>query len=165
MPPRKRDGSYRNEKIQGLKEGRAYEFLTNLQQELTNNNFSWRDFTEIGDKSFHPSESNGYLAVIVTIEGLDFNVLFRKTKILSLQLIYTNRTKEKLGSNIIDVLRQGKPYELSKEITIGIMNNNDNYSWMKIKSTRISDVSIQSFLHTLRLMREDLKGLNNGKQP
>lgn len=151
----KKDGSYRDAKLKGLREAGAYDFLSEIQDELTKNKFNWRNFTERGDKSFHPRESNGYLATIITMRGIDFNLQFTKRKIISLQVIYTKRTKEKLGKNVVGNLER-EPYKLSENIEIGTAKADFKYSWITINNIKSEHDSIQSALHGLRVIDENI---------
>lgn len=96
MPIRRgvRDNSFKNAKIEKLSESGAYEFLIELRQILTAHRFKCRNFETAEDMRFHPSESNGYLAVIVEIGMLDLNVQFTASLKISIQLIYTQRTEK-----------------------------------------------------------------------
>jgi hypothetical protein len=89
-----RDNSYKNEKIAGLVDSRAYDFLDEIRMELTGKGFNWRDYGTAEDMRFHPGEANGYLALIVQIGTIDLNIQFRATKKISIQLIYTEQTRK-----------------------------------------------------------------------
>lgn len=113
----------RNQKLLGLEQAGAYDTLAELQQILTENAFLWRDFDMPGDQYFHPGESNGYLAVIVNIGGIDFNVQFTKRLKFSIQYIYTrdpndnenalNNLKDKIGLEL-DEAKAGRKYSWLK---------------------------------------------------
>ncbi len=152
-----RDGSYRDKKIQELNQAGAYDFLSDLQNNLTGRDFSWRDFSEEGDMRHHPTESNGYLAVIVRIKGLDFNLQFRKSKKIRLQIIYTETTKMKLGEVAIEKLAK-KPYAMSN-IEIEPMCDDYKYSWINIKNEekyKNKYKTIDDALGTLEYIRDSL---------
>lgn len=150
-----RDGTYRDKKIQALNEAGAYDFLSELQIKLTESDFSWRDFNEEGDMRHHPSESNGYLAVIVRIKDLDFNIQFTKTKTIALQLIYTERTKSKLGAPVIENLKEN-PHKISENIEVKPMKANYKYSWININNRENKYNKIQDALDALKSIQESV---------
>ncbi len=118
-----RDGSFRNSKIQGLTEAGAYDCLSELQQALTAGGVRWRDYTHAGDATFHPGESNGYLSVIAEIGGLDLNIQFTKTLVLSVNVIFTERTLAALDE--LDILVQ----QLGDDYKIGEKKKGGTYAW------------------------------------
>lgn len=125
-----RDGSFKNEKIKGLTEAQAYEQLVALQDALTDAHIVWRDFADPSDKRFHPGESNGYLAIIARIKGIDFNLQFTKSKIISIQIIYTQSTQVNLDVALEKLTRQ-------TGITLSPPKAGKKYSWLlpKIESS------------------------------
>lgn len=120
-----RDGSFRNAKIQGLTEAGAYDCLADLQQALTAGGVHWRDYTLPGDAAFHPGESNGYLSVIAEIGGLDLNIQFTKALVLSVNVIFTERTLA--AQDELDILVQ----QLGDDYEIGEKKKGGTYAWFR----------------------------------
>ncbi len=120
-----RDNTFRDAKVQGLSESGAYELLALLKQSLSSNGFTWRDFHGTADRRFHPGESNGYLAIIVRIGHVDFNIQFTKALEISIQLIHTESTKLKVSKDEL--------YKLCTKIgiKIGEPKKHGNYSWLE----------------------------------
>ncbi len=126
-----RDNEYRDEKLVGLAQARAFDELAELQDSLTSHGFNWRNFTEPGDKYFHPGVSNGYLALIVRIGAVDFNVQFTKKKIFSIQFIYTPirpKSFEEAQRLALDRLPQSQRDRLN--IVLGKPTAGNKYSWI-----------------------------------
>lgn len=121
-----RDNKYRDEHLLDLEQAKAYDLLGELQDALTDRLFNWRNFSEPGDKRFHPSESNGYLAVIVRIGPLDFNVQFTKAKIFSVQFIYT-----KLPEKNPEVKAALNKLESQLHLQLGAPKATQKYSWFE----------------------------------
>lgn len=121
-----RNNEYRDEHLLDLEQAGAYDLLGELQDALTDRHFNWRNFSEPGDKRFHPSESNGYLAVIVRIGPLDFNVQFTQTKIFSVQFIYT-----KLPEKNPEVQAALNKLESQLDLKLGAPKAGRKYSWFE----------------------------------
>jgi hypothetical protein len=92
IPSGIRDNSFRDAKTAKLAEAGAYEFLEVLQKKLVVSGFNCRKFETAADMRFHPGEANGYLALIVKIASLDFNIQLTASKRISIQLIFTKST-------------------------------------------------------------------------
>ena len=136
----------RNQKLLGLEQAGAYDTLAELQQILTENAFLWRDFVRPGDQYFHPGESNGYLAVIVNIGGIDFNVQFTKRLKFSIQYIYTQDPND--NENALNNLKDKIGLELD-EAKAG-----RKYSWLKPDEKYRNIRDIPSLLTVLKSFRE-----------
>ena len=136
----------RNQKLLGLEQAGAYDTLAELQQILTENAFLWRDFDNPGDQYFHPGESNGYLAVIVNIGGIDFNVQFTKRLKFSIQYIYTQDPND--NENALNNLKDKIGLELD-EAKAG-----RKYSWLKPDEKYRNIRDIPSLLTVLKSFRE-----------
>lgn len=121
-----RNNEYRDEHLLDLEQAGAYDLLGELQDALTDRHFNWRSFSEPGDKRFHPSESNGYLAVIVSIGPLDFNVQFTQSKIFSVQFIYT-----KLPEKNPEVQAALNKLENQLHLKLGAPKATQKYSWFE----------------------------------
>lgn len=147
-----RDGSFKNEKIRKLMEANAYDWLSILQDELTSNNFDWRDFSAPGERRFHPSESNGYLAVIIRIGTIDFNVQFTATKRMSIQVIYTESSKSQSS------LVQLKRIKSKLGLFLSPSKANEKYSWLEEKVT-YKDFS--SLIKRLKELRDAINSENS----
>ena len=144
-----RNNEYRDEKVMGLQQARAFDFLSELQDALTANNFNWRNFTEQGDKYFHPGVSNGYLAVIVRIGTVDFNIQFTKRLVFSLQFIYTPdrpHTREQAELRALERLPQDIRDRL--QISLGEPKAGNKYSWV-LPQQRFQFDSIVSLIAAL----------------
>ena len=140
-----RTNEYRNQKILGLEEASAYDTLAELQQILTENRFVWRDFNEPGDRYFHPGESNGYLAVIVNIGGIDFNVQFTKKLKFSIQYIYTKDPSENE--------QPLKNLQEKLDLVLGKAKAGRKYSWLKPDKKYRNIPDIPSLLKVLESLR------------
>ncbi|MRH77633.1 hypothetical protein GH984_02830 [Spiribacter sp. C176] len=140
-----RTNEYRNQKILGLEEASAYDTLAELQQILTENGFVWRDFNEPGDRYFHPGESNGYLAVIVNISGIDFNVQFTKKLKFSIQYIYTKDPSENE--------QPLKNLQEKLDLVLGKAKAGRKYSWLKPDKKYRNIPDIPSLLKVLESLR------------
>ena len=140
-----RTNEYRNQKILGLEEASAYDTLAELQQILTENEFVWRDFNEPGDRYFHPGESNGYLAVIVNIGGIDFNVQFTKKLKFSIQYIYTKDPSENE--------QPLKNLQEKLDLVLGKAKAGRKYSWLKPDKKYRNIPDIPSLLKVLESLR------------
>lgn len=116
-----------------------------LQQKLEDNNFEWRNFNEPGDGKFHPGESNGYRAVIVTIGGIDFNVQFRKTLKFSIQCIYTEASRN--NSQVLGKLQEKLGVQLGEKKADG------KYSWLGPDNQYRNLQDIQALLVALKKLR------------
>jgi len=126
-----RDNEYRDEKLMGLEQAGAFDTLAELQNSLTTHGFNWRNFTEPGDKYFHPGVSNGYLALIVRIGAVDFNVQFTKKKIFSIQLIYTpTRPKSFDEAQSLALARLPQIQRDRLSIALGDPKADNKYSWI-----------------------------------
>lgn len=143
-----RTNEYRNKKLLGLQEAGAYDKLAELQQILTENEFAWRPFNEPGDRYFHPGESNGYLAVIVNIGGIDFNVQFTKKLKFSIQYIYTKDPGE--NEQALTNLQTALGLELD-EAKAG-----RKYSWLKPHDKYRDIGNISSLISVLNSLRKNM---------
>ena len=144
--PGLRTNEYRNKKLLGLQQAHAYDKLAELQQILTDDEFAWRAFNEPGDRYFHPGESNGYLAVIVNIGGIDFNVQFTKNLKFSIQYIYTKDPGE--NKQALTNLQTALGLELD-EAKAG-----RKYSWLKPHTKYRNIQDIPSLICVLKSLRE-----------
>lgn len=144
-----RTNEYKNRKILGLESAGAYDKLADLQEALTQNGFIWREFDEPDDRHFHPGESNGYLAVIVSIGGADFNVQFTKSLKFSIQYIYTKDPSE--NEKALTNLKE------KKGVTLGDEKAGRKYSWLS-PGEDFRDISdIPSLLRVLASLRETIE--------
>lgn len=145
-----RSNEYRDQKILALTEAGAYELLAELHNALTESGFNWRNFTNQGDKYFHPGESNGYLAVIVRIGEIDFNVQFTKKKTFSIQFIYTPiKPKNIIGANNLALERLTQVQRASLKISLGKPKAGNKYSWI-LPEGRFKFTSIKGLIAELR---------------
>lgn len=144
-----RTNEYRNQKLLGLEEASAYDTLAELQQVLTENGFVWRDFNEPGDRYFHPGESNGYLAVIINIGGIDFNVQFTKKLKFSIHYIYTKDPGE--NEQALKNLQE----ELG--LALGKAKAGRKYSWLQPDKKYRNIPDISSLLKVLESLREAME--------
>lgn len=77
---RSQDGSFKNKNIEALEAAGAYKLLDRIREQLSIRGFVWRDFLAgTPDRPYDPGESNGWLGVIVHIQGIDFLVGFSKS--------------------------------------------------------------------------------------
>ena len=144
-----RDNEYRDEKLVGLEQARAFDKLSELQDSLTRHGFNWRNFTEPGDKYFHPGVSNGYLALIVRIGAVDFNVQFTKKIIFSIQLIYTPiRPKSFEDAQSLALARLPQIQRDRLGIALGDPKAGNKYSWI-LPEDRYKFESIHSLIAEL----------------
>ena len=139
-----RDGSFKNAKIKGLTEENAYEFLEQLKADLSLEGFEWRAFSLPGDMKFHPGESNGYLAVLVRINSVDFNIQFTKKKSISIQVVYTESTKTKIAIDFLNKMTN------QLNISIGPINVGDKYSWLLPRKQFDEIEELIEFLNSIR---------------
>ena len=91
-------GDFRDSKLKGLTDADAYGFLESLKTDLSSNNFKWSDFSTKEYCPFNPGKSNGYLGLIVNLNGIDFIISFTKTLRLSIGIANTSETQKKLES-------------------------------------------------------------------
>jgi hypothetical protein len=144
-----RDNAYRDEKLVGLEQARAFDKLAELQNSLTKHGFNWRNFTEPGDKYFHPGVSNGYLALIVRIGAVDFNVQFTKKKIFSIQFIYTpTRPKSFEEAQSLALARLPQIQRDRLGIALGDPKADNKYSWI-LPEARFKFESIDALIAEL----------------
>ena len=148
-----RDNEYRDEKLMGLEQARAFDKLAELQNSLTAHGFNWRNFTEPGDKYFHPGVSNGYLAVIVRIGSIDFNIQFTKKKIFSIQFIYTPaRPKSLEDAERLALVRFPQIQRDRLNVTLGEPKAGNKYSWI-LPEGRFKFESINALIDELESFR------------
>lgn len=147
-----RDNSYRDARLLGLQQAGAYDLLSELQNKLTDERFRWRSFDQPGDMRFHPSESNGYLAVIVTIGPLDFDVQFTKAKVFSVQFIYTkNPSRDEEVSDALKSLKE------KLNLTLGTPKAGYKYSWFEPESAYREIDGLNDLLRRLDSLRTVLE--------
>jgi hypothetical protein len=120
-----RTNEFKDKKINELENAHTYDFLSDLQDSLTNLGFNWRNFTKSGDKRFHPGESNGYLATIVKIGPIDFNLQFTKSKEISIQYLFTRSPEEE---DVGEALRR---LEVACGVKLGSPKANMKYAWLE----------------------------------
>jgi hypothetical protein len=130
--------------IAALRAAGAFEFLENLQLALSRNHFEWRDFDQRGDSRFHPGKSNGYLAVIVRIGTIDFNLQFTKSKQISVQLIYTTSTESHTSQDSLELLAE------HLQITVGPPKAHRKYSWLFPQHRFDSIASCIEYMQSIR---------------
>ena len=149
-----RDNTYRDAKRQALDKAKAYDWLESLQKELTDHSFNWRDYSAPNDRRFNPSESNGFLGVIVRIGAIDFNVQFTATINFVIQFIYTQSRQDP------DVARDLEALESSQlQLKLGVGKGSKNpekfkYSWFE---PRHSYKTLENLIETLKTMRSILE--------
>ncbi|QXC32227.1 GIY-YIG nuclease family protein [Aeromonas sp. FDAARGOS 1409] len=103
VPPRERsnDGEFSRQKVEALCKVGAYDFMTKISQRLENAGFAVRKFTEQEDRPYAPGESNGWLGLLVRIDGVDFIVMMSKTCLPSITVATTASTREFLRNGKI----------------------------------------------------------------
>lgn len=142
-----RNNTYRNAKIKGLEEVGAYDTLAELKNTLTDQGFSWRDFTEPSDRRFHPGESNGFLAVIVRIGQIDFNIQFTKSLKFSLQFLYTQNPQKN------PILREQLQLLSDRlNLQLGPPKAHNKYSWLNQSERHTSISSIIQLLTKIKVL-------------
>lgn len=157
-----RDNEYRDEKLMGLKNAEAFDVLADLQTTLTTHGFNWRNFTEPGDKYFDPGVANGYLALIVRIGSVDFNVQFTKKKIFSIQFIYTpSRPKSLEEARNLALARFPKIQRDRLKIALGEPTAHNKYSWIFSEGRAKKFKSIKALIDEL----ETFKAVINSDLP
>jgi len=122
-----RDGTFKNQKIQGLAAAGAYEFLSVVKDKLTEAKFTWRDFTAQPDRRFHPGESNGYLAVILRIGAIDLNIQFTAGLQIKIQVIWTESSKSATAKDQLEKIK------VKLGATLSEPKAEDKYSWVEPK--------------------------------
>ncbi len=157
-----RDNQYRDESLMGLEQSNAFDTLAELQDSLTSNGFNWRNFTEPGDKYFHPGVSNGYLALIVRLGTVDFNIQFTKMKKFSIQFIYTPsrpRSIVEAHNRALERLPQGLRDRLN--ISLSEPKAGNKYSWI-VPEDRFKFQSIEALIVGLQELKAAIEpGLSN----
>jgi hypothetical protein len=77
---RSHDGEFTNRHLAALRAAGAYELRSRIEYELGRRGFAVRGFARgTADRPYDPGESNGWLGLIVHIEGIDFLVGFSQT--------------------------------------------------------------------------------------
>lgn len=143
-----RDGLFRDKKIQGLTKAGAYDHMSDLQHALTEAGISWRDYTQPGDNTFHPGESNGYLSVIVEIGGLDLNVQFTKSRLLSINVIFTKRTE--LSAELKTIKQKSR----DDYYALGEKKKNGKYAWFMQDDKIRGEINKNGFTGLLTWLNE-----------
>lgn len=87
---------FKNGKIQGLINSGAYDFFETLKSKLSDYKYNVRDFSSKEDRAYDCGESNGFLGVLVNINGIDLIVLFSKSKKVKILIATTKSTLESL---------------------------------------------------------------------
>jgi hypothetical protein len=149
-----RNNEYRDNNLAGLQQAQAFDLLSELQNTLTNNGFNWRDFTQPGDKNFHPGISNGYLATIVRIGFADFNIQFTKAKKFSIQFIYTPKRPQTFeDAQVIEFSRLTQIHRDQLNISLSQPRADFKYSWLLPKRNFEFD-SIDSLIKMLTKFKQ-----------
>jgi hypothetical protein len=98
-------GAFSNAKRERLAAAGAYDFLQELQSALIEAKFSWSGFDNPAYRRFDPSEANGYLGVVVTIDTVDFSVQFTASKQIALQVLQTEASQGEAGRSSLQRLQ------------------------------------------------------------
>lgn len=146
--PSLRDGTFRDKKVQDLSAAGAYDLLQNLQNKLSDAGLDWRDFSGAGDRNFDPGESNGQLATIVTIGGIDFRIGFAKTKAIGIVVLNTSNSQtEEARNNLLAIEKaMGANYRLQALV------NGGRYARFE-KFTKFSEAEIDEVIALLNAFK------------
>lgn len=88
-----RNGEYAASHISRLQAAGAYDLLSELRSKAEDRGFAVRGFEDQSDRPFHPGESNGQLAFLVRVDGVDLMVNFSSTKRPAVSIANTLHTR------------------------------------------------------------------------
>lgn len=135
------DGEFKNGKIQGLTESGAYDYFEMLKGALSDNNYMFRDFSSKEDRPYDCGESNGWLGVLVNINGIDLIIQFSKSQKVNILIATTKSTRESLSMHEDSLRKADFYFGASKNTKVaGIGRYIDFDPKIKFSPDAISDV-------------------------
>lgn len=149
-----RNGDYAADKISRLQAAGAYDFLSELRAKAEDRGFDVRGFEDQSDRRFHPGESNGQLAFLVRVDGVDLMVNFSFTKRPSICIANTLHTRANVG-NWLDKLKKTHSVSAPKNLTI---MKEGRYRSLGENGTPLKPENIDDVLSELERIRQALQG-------
>lgn len=153
-PSSERNGDYAADKISRLQAAGAYDFLSELRAKAEDRGFDVRGFEDQSDRPFHPGESNGQLAFLVRVDGVDLMVNFSSTKRPAVSVANTLHTRANV-EKWFDKLSEMHPVSEPKNIRI---LNAGRYRSLGSAGTALKFENAADVLGELERIRSVLQG-------